>query len=250
MSTDTASARNPNDDVKHTPPIPINVPAARRRSMSVSSTDSSPSSPPALQTPITPYTPGFAPSTSPSSSPLLSYFMSTSPTKQNATFPYRRPSGFGAPPVFEDEELQDPNEPPSTVHARRASTAWAGNPRVAQQQAASPPVASPVAEAQRERGVGVLRRLSLSGGFNRPFLPGLAARTTSPPRPSTPPPSAVTPTAPTMPQAQIAPRADGSPKTRVRRAATLNSRSAEAKHRRAPSPMGERILKGHFDGFN
>ncbi|KAI0067282.1 hypothetical protein BV25DRAFT_1911936 [Artomyces pyxidatus] len=249
MSADTARTLDNDSQIKHTSPIPINTSAARRRAMSVSSSDSSPNSPPALQTPLTPYTPGFNPSTSPSSSPLLSYFMSTSPTKPAATFPFRRVSGFsGAPPVFEDEEAQDADAP-SALHARRATTAWAGNGRASQQQA-SPPTNPPVPDAQqiqRERGVGVLRRLSLSSGFKQPFLPG-ANRSNSPPRPSTPP-SAVDSTIPIASARTV--HRDLSPGSRrVRRATTMNVRSAETKQRRAPSPMGERILKGHFDGFN
>lgn len=37
------------------------------------------------------------------------------------------------------------------------------------------------------------------------------------------------------------------PKRKARRSATVTEHT---RPRRAPSPMGERILKGHFDGFN
>ena len=39
------------------------------------------------------------------------------------------------------------------------------------------------------------------------------------------------------------------PTTQMRKTRRSNTVS-ESKPRRAPSPMGERILKGHFDGFN
>ncbi|KAI0298206.1 hypothetical protein BC826DRAFT_1174148 [Russula brevipes] len=64
---------------------------------------------------------------SPTSSSFLSYFMSTSPTgKTNASFPYRRPPGLGAPPVLEDEEGQEIGVR-NFLHPRRATTGWAGN---------------------------------------------------------------------------------------------------------------------------
>jgi hypothetical protein len=78
-----------------------------------------------------------------------------------------------------------------------------------------------------ERGTALLRRLSLSSGsFAKPQNEG-----------PVPPNSAVSPTS-TRPF-----RMD----TKPRRSATVNE---GARPRRAPSPMGERILKGHFDGFN
>ena len=96
MSTESIS--NSRTDVKHSNPIPIggNAPN-RRRAPSFSSSEGSPTSPQSLQTPLSPSPPRVA--TSPSASPILSYFMSASPTKPNPTFPFRRP--FGAPPVLE-----------------------------------------------------------------------------------------------------------------------------------------------------
>ena len=69
--------------------------------------------------------------------------------------------------------------------------------------------------------------------YRNRLLIGLQQR---PSPPSPPPNSAVTPTAESQPFAN-----------RPRRSATL---SAATRPKRAPSPMGERILKGHFDGFN
>ncbi|GLB40236.1 hypothetical protein LshimejAT787_0801070 [Lyophyllum shimeji] len=76
-------------------------------------------------------------------------------------------------------------------------------------------------------------RLSLSSGVLAK-APGEGRL--SPPSP--PPNTAVSPTAKSVPFPRD---------TKPRRSATLNEGT---KPRRAPSPMGERILKGHFDGFN
>lgn len=71
-----------------------------------------------------------------------------------------------------------------------------------------------------------------------------ADRMPSPPRPVTPPNTAVSPSADGAKVPLVSPRG-----TRARRSATL-SVDGGGRPRRAPSPMGERILKGHFDGFN
>lgn len=133
-------------------------------------------------------------------------------------------------------------EPPVAAHARRASI------NAAHRFSGQNPAVVP--ESLQERGSGLLRRLSLSSaGFAKVssyqlrwllyvtdlFLKPLE-RTGSPPRP--PPNSAVGP----------GPR-EGLPyTTKPRRSATVSTEAP--KTRRAPSPMGERILKGHFDGFN
>jgi len=224
---------NTQDSVKHSRPIPISTAYSRRRSGSLSSSDSSgsPTSPPQPETPLSNSSPPrMVPANlSPSSSPILSYFMSQSPSKAN-TFPFNRKFG-GPQPVFEEEEAVE--EIPVAVHARRASTAG----RFGQQQ---PPPAMP--ETQQERGTGLLRRLSLSNAFARPVNTGGTERVPSPPRPTTPPNTAVCSGNGNSKMAN----AQGA---RVRRSATLNVDSS-GKTRRAPSPMGERILKGHFDGFN
>lgn len=143
--------------------------------------------------------------------------------------------------------LIDEEEVPATVHARRASTAVAG--RFTQ------PLTTPLPESQSDRGTGLLRRLSLSSGafakvspFYLSIIPELdiqycpqpqvdrPARPLSPPNP--PPNSAVSPTLKSAPFSR---------EHKPRRSATINE---GVRPRRAPSPMGERILKGHFDGFN
>ncbi|KAF8071760.1 hypothetical protein FPV67DRAFT_1447258 [Lyophyllum atratum] len=208
------------DFVKHSDPITINTSARRARSVSVSSgSSSSEGSSPELKTPSSGSHRMSLPS--PGSSPILSYFLAQSPTKTpaTATFPFNRK--FGPPPVFEEEEA----EVPAAHHARRASTTVAG--RFTQSQ----PTALP--DPQFERGSGLLRRLSLStGAFAK--TPGEGR----PSPPSPPPNTAVSPTPKSMPFSRD---------TKPRRSATINEGS---KARRAPSPMGERILKGHFDGFN
>jgi hypothetical protein len=88
-----------------------------------------------------------------------------------------------------------------------------------------------VLEPHHERGVNVLRRLSL-GGIRK-----AATDIPQPTSPLAPPNSAVSSSPITTTATQ--------PNRKFRRSATV----VERPHR-APSPMGERILKGHFDGFN
>ncbi|KAF5372765.1 hypothetical protein D9615_010101 [Tricholomella constricta] len=222
MSTNNTS--NSTDFTKPSDPITINTSARRARSVSVSSgSSSSAGSSPELQTPTSASVNSHRMSLpSPGSSPILSYFLAQSPAKApaNGTFPFNRK--FGPPPVFEDDEM----EVPAAAHARRASTTVAG--RFAHPQPASLP------DPQLERGSGLLRRLSLSSGaFAKPHN---EAR----PAPHSPPPnSAQSPTAKNTPFVHN--------NNKPRRSATVNEGS---RPRRAPSPMGERILKGHFDGFN
>ncbi|KAG6832785.1 hypothetical protein H0H92_009403 [Tricholoma furcatifolium] len=215
---------NSTTPVKHSEPIAIGPSTRRSRSASLSSGSSgSDGSPP--HTPASPTAPSRSMLPQSGSSPILSHFLAQSPAKSpvNATFPFHRKFG-GPPPVFEEDE--EP-EIPVAAHARRTSTVVAGR--------FSQPQTSPLPDPQLERGTGLLRRLSLSTGG-----PAFAK---SPPTqgrfpPSPPPNSAVSPTTNNMPFSQHA---------RPRRSATINEGS---KPRRAPSPMGERILKGHFDGFN
>ncbi|KAF9466594.1 hypothetical protein BDZ94DRAFT_1251310 [Collybia nuda] len=218
------SSNNFNREHKPSDPIAINTSARRGRSASVSSGSSSATSSPELQTPASTSSSQRISIPSPGSSPILSYFLAQSPTNKtpaSATFPFNRK--FGPPPVFEEEE-----EVPAALHARRASTVVAG--RFTQ------PLTAPLPESQSDRGTGLLRRLSLSNGaFAKPHLDRIA-RPTSPPSP--PPNSAVSPTLKNAPFSR---------ESKPRRSATINE---GVRPRRAPSPMGERILKGHFDGFN
>jgi len=159
---------------------------------------------------------------SPGSSPILSYFLAQSPnkTQTSATLPFRK---FGPAPVFEEDETNQA-VPHAAHHARRASMTVAD--RFNQTSNNAPAV---LPDSHLERGTGLLRRLSLSTG------PSAFAKPQSPPE--APPNTAVSPTSATMPYARDKPR----------RSTTVSSSS---RPRRAPSPMGERILKGHFDGFN
>ncbi|KAJ7745659.1 hypothetical protein B0H16DRAFT_1557752, partial [Mycena metata] len=219
-----SNPRSPTEKRSATKPIPIvssAFPRGRPRSLSVSSGESSgsASSPAEIPTPMS--TSAASPRVtipSPGSSPILSYFLAQSPSKSPGTFPFRK---FGAPPVFEEDE-GDAREVPAASHARRASTA------VAERFAQAPNSALP--DSRNERGQGLLRRLSLSS--NAFIAPTDGKR--SPP--NAPPNTAVSPTQSSLPFG----RDNGKP----RRAATLSA--VDGRPRRAPSPMGERILKGHF----
>ena len=254
--TNMNATNDKDDSVNHSQPIPMTTHHWRHRSTSLSSDSSTlpGSSPPQVQTPLSSNSPG-VPVASPSSSPILS-FLSHSPTaKSPSSLPYR---GFGPQPVFEGRfpsrlpssscwfihaTVEDtPEELPATAHARRSSTA----------ARFAPPIAP---ESQLDRSAGLLRRLSLGNALakvillsasNVPFVnlilkpPNMnTTRSQSPPRPNAPPNSAVTPTATTLPPFSV---------RRAKRSATVSIDTG--RHRRAPSPMGERILKGHFDGFN
>ncbi|TFK97037.1 hypothetical protein BDV98DRAFT_273679 [Pterulicium gracile] len=170
---------------------------------------------------------------SPATSPILSYFLAQSPTKTSATgasLPFR--SNFASNPVFEEEESP---EIPAAKHARRASTIGAAA-RFSNggMNAATP--ASPSAD----KGAGLLRRLSLgSAAFAKPLTDTTTATRDDayPPVPRAPPNSTVATEAP-EPLPHV---------NKPKRSATVSNPS---RPRRAPSPMGERILKGHFDGFN
>ncbi|KAG2348049.1 hypothetical protein BDR05DRAFT_980964 [Suillus weaverae] len=206
------------NSVKHSQPIPMTTHHWRHRSMSVSSESSTlPGSPPQVQTPLSLNSPR-VPVTSPSSSPILS-FLSQSPTsKSPSSLPYR---GFGAQPSFDEDVL---DELPATVHARLTGTSGRFAP------------APPAPEAQHDRGAGLLRRLSLGSALAKP--PN-NTNSQSPTSPTAPPNSAVSPTMTTLPPFPV---------RKARRSATVSIDTGRP--RRAPSPMGERILKGHFDGFN
>ncbi|TFY64351.1 hypothetical protein EVJ58_g2684 [Rhodofomes roseus] len=216
-----------------TKPIPIDAHRRRSASDSESSESScSPTTPTApFPTPATGY-PRVAP-VSPSTSPILSYFFSqTSPKSPTTSLPFRR--NFGPPAIDEDDETPVPPQT-TTKHARRASTAWAGSERFVQTPAQAP---APTPD-QHERATGVLRRLSLGGAMVR--IPqfknaktgegaGIQRSATPPTLPSTPPPGM-----------------NGTPR-KTRRSNTMSAGTQRPK--RAPSPMGERILTGHFDSFH
>ncbi|KDR78962.1 hypothetical protein GALMADRAFT_224211 [Galerina marginata CBS 339.88] len=211
-------------DMKPSDPISIPSVRSRARSMSVSSASSGSTSSSDLHTPAESASSHRISIPSPSTSPILSHFLAQSPTKTPATATFSFKRKFGTTPVFEAEEEIE-SEIPVAAHARRASAT------VANRFSQNP--SSTLSEARTDRGTNLLRRLSLSSAaFVKP--PFDSGRVTSPPSP--PPNTAVSPTAKTTPFSN-----------KPRRSATISSESA--KPRRAPSPMGERILKGHFDGF-
>ncbi|TDL25718.1 hypothetical protein BD410DRAFT_813440 [Rickenella mellea] len=212
------------DRIKHTKPISIPATSFHNRPRSASMSSQSDNSPP-LQTPVSANTPPKV-STSPTSSPILSYFFAASPTKTTLATPFTRP------------RTEDDTEHPLAAHARRMSTSWASNnPRFSQTLKANPTAPQPVTEAAQERGAGLLRRLSLSSALAR-----------------APPPTPASPAAPPNVLQAPAPQRKGSPPLatstrKPRRSSTLGVPGGD-RPRRAPSPMGERILKGHFDGFH
>ncbi|KAF9068936.1 hypothetical protein BDP27DRAFT_1421364 [Rhodocollybia butyracea] len=252
MSTNRIS---PDAGARRSSPIPIansSMNRSRGRSASVSSGSSASMSPSSseLPTPVSGISPRIT-VPSPGSSPILSYFLAQSPTKsQSATLPFRK---FGPAPVFEgllslnvisylilnvvvvvveDETVHSP----AMDHARRTSLSVADRFNQPNNNAALP-------ESHVERGTGLLRRLSLSTGASAFTKASIHILQVPPPfsptqsqTPGAPPNSAVSPTAPSFPY----------PRDPRRRSTT----SAAARPPRAPSPMGERILKGHFDGFN
>jgi len=217
-------------------PIPIEGHHGRRRSESVSESSESSASPTTpysmgtpFPTPATGYPPRIASLTP--SSPILSYFLSQpSPTAKSPTntFPMRRNLG---PPVIEDDEATESQAATPTKHGRRASTAWSGSERFAQ-----PPVPAPT--EQHDRAAGMLRRLSLGGALGRPQLPPNFKQSGG----------ANTQTERGASPQRASAAAAGQVPRKPRRANTISPGTPRPP--RAPSPMGERILKGHFDGFN
>jgi len=173
-----------------------------------------PGSASAILTPTLPFRTGAAPGSPTGANPLSAYFLAGSPTKT----PFR---SFA--PTIVDEDTQENETPHHGHHHRRMSSSWAqGHTRF---NSAGGPTSGSSSE-NHERGVGVLRRLSLGAAFvNRP-----SAATHPTRRPSTPPAPG------TPPKANL---------RNKRRTATIS----EAPKKRSVSPMGERMLKGHFDGF-
>ncbi|KAG9314959.1 hypothetical protein JVU11DRAFT_4068 [Chiua virens] len=246
MNQNSTTTQTTHDSVHHSKPIPISTQHLRHRSTSFSSDSSdSPTSPPPL---ITPKNFSTANVQTSASSPIL-YFLSQSPTLTSATFPFR---GFAPPPVFDgvytgngfrhmfDTRIDEPtDERKSSAHARRGSSTG---------RFPLPAVPEPL----HERGVNVLRRLSLSGQRGKvclftaePFdhLISLSQPSGDIPRPVSPQPP---------PNSAVSPSPSDSTnvlsgRNKPRRSVTVTERT---RPRRAPSPMGERILKGHFDGFN
>jgi hypothetical protein len=136
-------------------------------------------------------------------------------------------------PVSHSIVIDEDAEPPAARHARRASMTGS---RLA--PAFSPP--------QQERGANVLRRLSLGGTFGRAGASPVAEK------PAASPPRAVQPALIVAGPPVVSPP---SPKRRRGTMPAFDEAAAPApttspRPRRAPSPMGERILKGHFDSFH
>ena len=249
------------DKIKHSQPI--NIPNSnhsahgRSRSASYSASSDDDSNSPPLQTPSSSVPPPrVSTAYSPSTSPILSYFFQ-SPAKAAPVVPPSPTSAFGSfgravsarpqqQPIVEEEEDR---ETPLARHARRMSTSAGWVPPA--------PRFNPAPTDQNDRGAGLLRRLSLGGAFVRVcphmFSCSLEHQLIIPsqpqPQPPSPPAQHATSLAPAAPIAEA--KVPTSQATRKkRRASTLGVPGEGGRPRRSPSPMGERILTGHFDGFN
>ncbi|KZT39137.1 hypothetical protein SISSUDRAFT_1032887 [Sistotremastrum suecicum HHB10207 ss-3] len=221
---------------------PIDIPSqtgfsgarrSRRRAASTASSSSSsahspdspsPTTPPPLNTraPLDPA------AVSPSTSPVLSYFLaSTSPTSASKVLPFTRRKtvnfGTAVAEALDDEPVEVPHV---FHHSRRVSASWANNGKLGPHQP------GPLTGSQQERGAALMRRLSL-GAAMRPTFP---SSFDSGPQ-----------TSPGL-QMNESPNRYPTPPRVNHRAATISAGSAAPKPR-APSPMGERMLKGHFDGW-
>ncbi|KAI0696915.1 hypothetical protein BC835DRAFT_1405803 [Cytidiella melzeri] len=225
---------NSDRNVQHgSQPIPIHH---RSRSHSISEASSSSEDSSSPHSPVSPMNsppsstqPRIAPM-SPAASGVLSYLISQSPKSPTATFPFRR--GFGTAVVEDDSEI-DLSAPPSGKHRRASTAGWTTTAMTG----GSIPAQSPPVSTQQNRASGLLRRLSLGGMALNPPL--------SPVQPIMRDGDRVPPNTPAIPRGPSPPATVG---RKPRRANTLAPGSQRPK--RAPSPMGERILTGHFDGFN
>jgi len=197
-------------------PIPIKFVDRRTRSGSQSSASSDD---------VAPLSPSSNGSTPPNvaiqSSPSISSARispSTSPILSYffAGSPSKPPVSFGKSAIIED--TPDAGFASGLPPRRMSTTGW---------------VPPKMAQPGDERSTGLLRRLSLGAAFGRPAPPTFTGGV-QPSIPALSPPPA---TAPLLKE----------PIPRTRRSATL-AVPGESKPR-APSPMGERMLKGHFDGF-
>ncbi|KAL5486101.1 hypothetical protein ACEPAI_7145 [Sanghuangporus weigelae] len=225
------------DKIKHSQPINIpnnNHSHSRSRSASYSaSSDDDSNSPPLRTPPSSVPAPRVNTAYSPSTSPILSYFFHSpakvppSPTAGFTSFGRGISARPQEQPIMEEDE---DSQSPLVRHARRMSTSAGWTPAA--------PRFNPVPPADHaERGAGLLRRLSLGGAFVRPQPPSPPAQHAAP-----------TSLAPAAPVSEAkAPNLQGRKK---RRASTLGVPGEGGRPRRSPSPMGERILTGHFDGFN
>jgi len=266
------SNSNPNDS-NYNPTTPINITTTRGRRGSIASSipalSTSPTSP--LQTPASVLSlrlnqhararsgsgsgsgsgsdDGFkgGPGSSPTSP--LAYFLGTTSPMKTTTGAGNGGGFFGGKIVSAMDESDDGPPGAGAIglfgvggHTRRASTSWAQG---AGAGVGTMPPAVPQSPTNA-RGTGVLRRLSLSTTFQRPTF-----GSNSPPNvPAPPPPSAVSPAksfaAPT-PKPPTPPFNGNGRHQPLRRAATLAV--SDPVKKRGISPMGERLLKGQFDGF-
>jgi hypothetical protein len=237
MSSSTARRSSSPLATKHSEPIAIPGGGhhyGRHRSDSASSDSTEGSPPPITPAGLASTFGGRAAVAGSPTSPIMTMLAAGTPMKSPVAFPFTKMPLS----AVDDEEA----EHATSRHARRASMN-AGSRFV-------PPMnPSALAGSTQERGANVLRRLSLGGTFGRANV--------APPQPPSPPRGRDRTVEP--PVISAGPPVVGTP---VKRRGTLpgftgNAESAPARAnvspprvRRAPSPMGERMLKGHFDSFH
>lgn len=182
------------------------------------------------------------------SSPILSYFFGKDAlSKPLSTTKPAASTGPQLPPLPDEDDDITPGgkSTPMLGHHRAMSMgSWSrfpASPIAGSSSMAGSNVPPNSPQDTVQRGAGVLRRLSLGAAFAKPTLP-------------------------TMKQEQdgnmdgnslhraktIGPASaenGGFQGRRAARRATLGSTDGANIRPRAPSPMGERMLKGHFDGF-
>jgi hypothetical protein len=183
------------------------------------------------------------------SSPILSYFFGKDSLSKPATT--TKPVASTAPqlpplPDEDDEFTPGPGSTPMPGHHRAMSmgswSRFSASPVAGPSSMAGSNVPPNSPQDTVQRGAGVLRRLSLGAAFGKPILPAMnqgqdgkmddsslhRAKTIGP----------------------TSAENNGFQGRRTARRATLSGTEGTYVRPRAPSPMGERMLKGHFDGFN
>jgi len=182
------------------------------------------------------------------SSPILSYFFGKDAlSKPLSTTKPAASTGPQLPPLPDEDDEITPGGKSTPIlghHRAMSMGSWSrfpASPIAGSSSMAGSNVLPNSPQDTVQRGAGVLRRLSLGAAFARPTLP-------------------------TMKQEQdgnmdgnslhraktIGPASaenSGFQGRRAARRATLGSTDGANVKPRAPSPMGERMLKGHFDGF-
>ncbi|KAF8318430.1 hypothetical protein DL93DRAFT_385862 [Clavulina sp. PMI_390] len=217
---------------------------------------------------------GSPPSTT---SPLAYFLPPSSPIKKPSAFPWTSPTNATSPGASPTGGLsrilsntndsaisEDDDDPISPLARSMTHSGVLGSPTAAKGGGGSAggghfrsgSLSWHTHPAARERAAGVMRRLSLSGALGSGMKPSVSPplSTTSPANgrvPSPPLPTPVsasvtnTPFRPPTPDRAATPKASALAERRGR----SRGMSESVLKKRKVSPMGERMLKGHFDGF-